>query len=71
MHEHARLAAARAGQHQDRLFAGRYRLALGGVQRIQDVGNVHAGTPLRQPIFDSLSRCFASRNRPSGSRPGG
>ena len=41
VHEHARLAAAGAGQHERRAIGRRDGLALRVVQRVDDVGNVH------------------------------
>ena len=41
VHEHARLAAAGAGEHERRAIRRRDGLALRVVQRVDDVGDVH------------------------------
>ncbi len=41
VHEHARLAAARAGEHERRPVGRGHGRALRVVQRIDDVGDVH------------------------------
>ena len=41
MHQHARLAAAGAGQYQHRLLSRRHGLPLGGIQRLENMGYIH------------------------------
>ena len=63
VHEHARLAAAGAGQHERRAVGRRDGLALRVVQRIDDVGDVHR-VARGAPRGESATRAITPARRP-------
>ena len=64
VHEHARLAAAGAGQHERRAVRRRDGLALRVVQRIDDVGDVHRVAKRR--AFRSGTVCSSQAGQTAG-----
>ena len=63
MREHARLAAARAGQHQHRAHGRGDGFALRVVQRVENGGEIHGGADFRGHSSFPLSHLFDASSR--------
>lgn len=70
VHEHARLAAARAREHEEMARWGGNGFALGRVQRVEQMRNIHAaivGREASEPPYRRLARVTAADRMSAGA----